>query len=273
MAVGTAREAYDDLAPAYDLLTADYPYDRWLGALETLARSHGLRGRRVLDVACGTGKSFLPLLARGWRVVGCDISGEMLARAAGKAPGARLVQADMRALDRLGSFDLVTCLDDALNYLLEADELVAALAGIRRNLARRGIAVWDLNTLAMYRAAFARDRTTDRDGVFLAWRGETAPSLEPGGPAQATVDVFAPAGEGLWERRSSVHRQRHWPVDVVCRLAGQAGLRVLAVHGQHPGAVLEDSLDELAHSKAVYLACRDDRSAGEEVMPVTIGSI
>jgi SAM-dependent methyltransferase len=259
MAVGTAREAYDDLAPAYDLLTADYPYERWLVVLEGLARSHGLRGRRVLDVACGTGKSFLPLLARGWQVVGCDISAEMLARAAAKAPGARLVQADMRALERLGSFDLVTCLDDALNYLLVEDELRAALAGIRRNLAPSGIAVWDLNTLAMYRAAFARDRTTDRDGVFLAWRGETATGLEPGGPAQATVDVFAPARDGLWERRSSVHRQRHWPVSVVRSVALRAGLRVLAVPGQHEGAVLEPALDELVHSKAVYLACRAER--------------
>src|SRR4051812_45169006 len=112
MPVASAREAYDDLAPAYDLLTADYPYERWLARLLALASEHGLRGGAVLDVACGTGKSFLPLLARGWDVVGCDISAAMLARAAEKAPAAELVQADMRSLDRLGSFDLVTCLDD-----------------------------------------------------------------------------------------------------------------------------------------------------------------
>ena len=95
--------------------------------------------------------------------------------------------------------------------------------------------------------------------MLLAWRGETARALEPGGPAQATVEVFAPAAGGLWERRSSVHRQRHWPLAHVHELARRAGLRILAVHGQHPGAVLEPELDELAHSKAVYLACRDDR--------------
>jgi SAM-dependent methyltransferase len=259
MPVGTAREAYDDLAPDYDLLTADYPYERWLAALEALARSHGLTGHDLLDVACGTGKSFLPLLAQGWRVAGCDISPAMLAVAAAKAPEARLVQADMRALPPLGEFDLVTCLDDALNYLLEEAELEAALAGIRSNLRPRGIAIWDLNTLAQYRASFARDRTTDRDGVFLAWRGETATSLEPGGPAQATVDVFAPAGAGLWQRRSSVHRQRHWPEPVVRAVAARAGLRIIAVHGQHEGAVLEPELDELVHSKAVYLAAQIER--------------
>jgi SAM-dependent methyltransferase len=259
MPVGTAREAYDDLAPDYDLLTAEYPYERWLAELEALARAHGLDGRDVLDVACGTGKSFLPLLQRGWRVVGCDISPAMLAVAAAKAPAARLVHADMRALPALGEFDLVTCLDDALNYLLHERELAAALAGIRRNLQPRGIAIWDLNALAQYRASFARDRTTDRDGVFLAWRGETAPSLEPGGPAQATVEVFAPAGGGLWERRSSVHRQQHWPEPVVRAVANRAGLEILAVHGQHEGAVLEPEFDELVHNKAVYVAARTER--------------
>jgi SAM-dependent methyltransferase len=227
----------------------------------------------VLDVACGTGKSFLPLLARGWRVVGCDISPAMLAVAAAKAPSVRLVQADMRALDGLGAFDLVTCLDDALNYLLGPGDLEAALAGIRRNLRRDGIAVWDTNTLAMYRSAFASDMTADRDGVFLAWRGETPTGLEAGGGAQATVEVFAPARDGLWERRSSVHRQRHWPPAHVRELARRAGLRILAVHGQHPGAVLEPELDELVHSKAVYLACRDDRPDREEVTAMSIGSI
>ena len=39
-------------------------------------------GERVLDVACGTGKSFMPFLARGWDVTACDLSPAMLARAA-----------------------------------------------------------------------------------------------------------------------------------------------------------------------------------------------
>src|ERR1041384_2483079 len=94
----TAREAYEDLAPAYDLLTAEYPHEPWLAARPELARAPGLRGRDVRDVACGTGKSFLPLLSRGYRVVGCDISPAMLALAAEKAPDVPLVQAELRTL-------------------------------------------------------------------------------------------------------------------------------------------------------------------------------
>jgi SAM-dependent methyltransferase len=262
MPIADAREAYDRLAPAYDALTASYGHERWLDVLEQLAVRHGLSGQNLLDVACGTGKSFLPLLAKGYRVVACDISKAMLAVAAQKAPDVRLLRADMRRLGRLGAFDLVTCLDDALNYMLEPDELEAALGGIRRNLAPRGLAVWDVNTIAMYRSQFATDRLDERDGMFVAWRGLTAPDVSSGDGAEATVELFAPAGNGLWRRSSSVHRQRHWPPQVVRALADRAGLRILAVHGQRPGAVIDDALDELVHTKAVYVACRDDRPEG-----------
>src|SRR4051812_47062489 len=114
-----ARDAYDALAPAYDLLTAGYAYDRWLAALERVAIEHGLSGRRLLDVACGTGKSFEPMLARGYAVTACDISPEMALRAAAKAASRADVHvADMRELPVFGRFDLVTCLDDAINHLL-----------------------------------------------------------------------------------------------------------------------------------------------------------
>lgn len=271
MAATDTREAYDRLAPAYDALTADYCHGRWLDALEALALRHGLRGRRLLDVACGTGKSFEPMLAKGYEVVGCDISEAMLARAAERAPHVRLLRADMRSLGRLGEFDLVTCLDDGLNYLLEREDLERALSSLRRNLAPDGIAVWDVNTLAMYRTSFAGDRLLERDGVFLAWRGDTSAQLAAGDPASVTVELFSPARDGLWERASSVHRQRHWPRHAVHAAAARARLRILAVHGQNPGALIDDFLDESVHTKAVYLACRDNRTT-REVTPCPSGT-
>ena len=131
-----SAEAYAVLAPAYDLLTAEYAYGPWLAAIEWLAVRHGLTGRRLLDVGCGTGKSFMPLLDRGFDVTACDISPEMVAAARAKARGrADVLVADMRRLPVLGEFDLITCIDDAINHLLGPDEVADTLAGLRENLA------------------------------------------------------------------------------------------------------------------------------------------
>jgi len=138
IAAPRADAAYDILAPAYDALTAGIDHEARLDAVETIACRHGLAGRRGLDVAGGTGRSFVPLLGRRYAVVACDSSGEMLRRAARKAPQTPVLVADVRTLPELGRYDLVTCLGGALNCLLHPDDVRAALRAVARSLVRAG---------------------------------------------------------------------------------------------------------------------------------------
>src|SRR4051794_36028967 len=141
--MSTAR-AYDVLAPAYDLLTAGYAYAPWLAAIDRLSRDHGLAGRLALDVACGTGKSLEALLELGYDAVGCDGSPGMAAVAQRKLGGrAQVFVADMCELPVCGRFDLVTCLDDALNHLPSPDAVATALRAMGANLAPSGLLAFD----------------------------------------------------------------------------------------------------------------------------------
>ena len=252
----TAAEAYEDLAPFYDELTREHDYEAWTSALEAAARRFGVRGRRLLDVACGTGKSFLPFLERGYTVTACDVSVEMAALAAAKAPGADVFVADVRALERLGSFDLITWLDDSVNYLLEQDELEGALESLAANLAPDGVLVFDVNTLSTYRSTFARDMTLEGAGLFLAWRGGCHGSEEPGCLAELVVEAFSELDPGVYERVTTRHLQRHHTRPAVETALAAAGLAALGVFGQLPDGSLEERAGELDHHKLVYLAQR-----------------
>jgi 2-polyprenyl-3-methyl-5-hydroxy-6-metoxy-1,4-benzoquinol methylase len=254
--------SYAVLAPAYDTLTEGYDYDRWLAEIERVASAHGLTGRRVLDVACGTGKSFLPLLRAGYSVTGCDISPAMLERAAAKAPDVPLHEADMRALPAFGAFDLVTCLDDALNHLLTPDELLAALRGIRRNLAPGGVAVWDTNTLSTYATMFTETHVIAAGETFVVWEGR-AEQAAAGMRVEALVHVFGKRSDGAWHRSASRQEQRHWPAEEIAAAAAAAGLRIVCVLGQRTGVVLEPELDEARHTKALYFAVHPEQEGGD----------
>lgn len=106
------------------------------------ARLAGCRpGAVILDAGCGNGRHAVPLARAGYRVVGLDSSGPLLAAARRAVRGARRPRFVRGSYTRLpfepGSFDAVMCLGTALGYLgEEADR--AALREFRRVLAPRG---------------------------------------------------------------------------------------------------------------------------------------
>jgi SAM-dependent methyltransferase len=250
-----AEIAYEAIAPVYDEFTAHHDYDLWLGQLMPKLEEHGVPGRRLLDVACGTGKSFIPLLEKGWKVTACDISPAMVAIAREKVGDrAELSVADMRELPVFGEFDAVLCLDDAVNYLLGNEELEGALTGMRRNLGPGGLLMFDVNTLQAYRTFFAEEVVVEREGRRMIWKGRSSADAEPGTIAEASFEVEAldpAAGPPI---APELHRERHFPEAEVLGALERAGLECLDVYGHHDDAIPKQPLDELDHSKGFYIA-------------------
>jgi SAM-dependent methyltransferase len=250
-----AEIAYEAIAPFYDDFTAHHDYELWLGNLLPELERLGLSGNRLLDVACGTGKSFIPMLERGWQVTASDISPAMVELARGKVGDAvALSVADMRELPDFGEFDLVWCLDDAINYLLGTEELEQALAGMRRNLGPGGLLMFDVNTIDAYRTFFAEEVVVERDGRRLVWKGQSSPDVEPGSISEASFEVLPPEGEDGPRIPPEMHRQRHFPEAEVLAALEQAGLECLEVFGHGHDAILCQPLQDEVHSKAVYIA-------------------
>ncbi|HUK64584.1 MAG TPA: class I SAM-dependent methyltransferase [Dongiaceae bacterium] len=75
------------------------------------ARGFDPRGRRVLDVGCGTGFFTAYYLDRGAVVTGLDIAPTSIARLGERFPGTRFVLADVSETRPDGSYDLVNAFD------------------------------------------------------------------------------------------------------------------------------------------------------------------
>jgi SAM-dependent methyltransferase len=250
-----AEVAYDAIAPVYDDFTAHHEYEAWIGMLLGLGEAHGLHGDTVLDVACGTGKSFLPMLDRGWRVTACDISPSMAELARAKSgPETRIEVADMRALPVYGSFDLVCCLDDAMNYLHSQEEVERTLRGMAANLAPDGVLIFDANTLIVYRGFFAEHVEVEANGRRLIWDGKTEGRIEAGEIAEASFEV-EPLEPGTGPTiEPEVHRQRHHPESELRAAIEAAGLELVGLYGHHFDGVPHQPMTEDDHTKAIYVA-------------------
>ena len=138
---------YTTIADHYDRLYNSQRVARADPFLQQLFLRHG-RVKDVLDVACGSFALDLPLLKRGYRVVGRDVSEAMLrlARRTLKTAGrtADLDRADMRSLRLDRRFDAVLCLGTAFNYLAALSDVRKALNTFRSHLRKGGMLVLDL---------------------------------------------------------------------------------------------------------------------------------
>ncbi len=163
-------EGFDALAPTYDRRLAGNPLLA-LESGEALSALPELSGKSVADVGCGTGRYALQVARMGAaRVVGIDLSPEMLAVARRKAERGELDdvitwrRGDL--LERLpladGAVDVVICAL-TLSFLLEVG---GALREMSRVLASGGsliVSDYHPHPLAQTRAdAVSRDGNTER---------------------------------------------------------------------------------------------------------------
>ena len=197
------RPDFSHKAARYDELR---PVDEnWWLIFETLVREGDLRGRRVLDVGCGTGR-FAAALAPQARVWGVDASPEMLAVARTRVPrgvGLKLGRAEELPF-KSGYFDRAV-----LNLVVHLVDRPRAFRELRRVLAPGGlvaIASFDASYFGGYwlNAFFPSLAVIDR-ARFPAAEDLSAELTEAGFSPPRLLRL---SGRGRHEREAALERVR-----------------------------------------------------------------
>jgi SAM-dependent methyltransferase len=132
---------YTKSAEFYDAIYSFKDYraesERLVMLIAQHKRSHG---RRLLDVACGTG-SHLQRLMRYFEAEGLDASAEQLAIAQTKCPSIPFHRGDMIDFDLGREFDIVTCLFSSIGYVKTAPRLRLAVANLARHVCVGGLLI------------------------------------------------------------------------------------------------------------------------------------
>ena len=157
--------AYERFARFYDAVTGDASA-QGSRVLESIRRYLPGAGS-LLELGCGTG-AVLAQLDDVASVSGLDRSPEMLAVAAGKVPRAHLVEADMASFSLDRRFDVVICVFDTLNHLLEFEQWRSLFDAVHEHLVGGGLFLFDVNTLGKLRQLSEADPWVhDFDGHVL----------------------------------------------------------------------------------------------------------
>lgn len=219
----TAYDGYAAFAPLYDEFIAHPAYRQWVLAIESTARSLGSGGVRLLDLGCGTGRSFAPLLGRGYLVTACEPVGSMLAQARRRSPRRVRIAQALAADAPAGAYDLVLALNDVVNCIPDADELRRTLVTVAHRLAPEGVFAFDVTPPASHARAFTTrgERATAR--ASFEWR--PMPATE----GHHVAHLHARPRRG--PEAISVHRQRVVEEAELHAALAHAGLRVAAVRG------------------------------------------
>jgi SAM-dependent methyltransferase len=204
---GVAR-GYDAALAGSSLFQIDLPF---------VGRHCPVNGR-LIDLGCGTGRLLMSLARRGTRVLGVDLSAEMLAVAREKARqsgvSVDLLRANVTELDCLAanSFDAAACLFSTLGMVRGAQERRRVVAHAHRLLRPGGRFI-----LHVHNRWF---NLWDRDGRRWLLRN-TLGSLV--GRA-ALGDRLMPVHQGIANLTLHLFTRRE-----VCRLLKGVGFRVIEV--------------------------------------------
>jgi SAM-dependent methyltransferase len=214
--------AFEEVADYYDHLMRTVPYGQWVDYVERLLGRWRATPRRVLDLACGTGKVGAEMLRRGYEVVGADLSEPMARGCRGQEPPLSAVVSDARQLAlRSGQFDLVVCLYDSLNYILEPEGLAAAVSEAGRVLRGGGLLIFDLNTVrALSAALFSQSSLYGRDPLKYDWHSHWDPESRI-----CRVDMWFgyTAEDGSQHQFEETHYQRAYSYQEVTGMLRAAG--------------------------------------------------
>jgi len=162
------RDAFAEIARYYDPIMEGVDYDRWQIQVEALGAMLP-RPFRHLDAGCGTANLVERLQGKGWTSAGIDLSPAMIGTAKKRNSRLPLAVADLRALPFRGAFDLVTCLFDSINFILDDGELRQAVAGLGASLAPGGILFFDVVTERMVRDHFEGPGWSEHNGRFKTY--------------------------------------------------------------------------------------------------------
>ena len=224
---------YNFLAPWYDALTGDIPYDKFIEFYEAEFARNGGEFRLLLDLCCGTGTLTWLMAEKGYEMIAVDQSVEMLMEAQSKPSNAEIrplfLCQDAEELDLYGTVDAAICSLDGMNYI-SPDAMPELCRRLNLFIRPGGLFIFDIRTPEILESLDGQIFVDEKDDVLCLWRAdydEELPGIVYG------MDIFSKRGR-LWERDSEEHVEYSYAPEYLRDLLESKGFEDVKFHSDCP---------------------------------------
>lgn len=218
------------LAAVYDYLVSGVDFDGWADYVEKIIKHFGFNPSSVLDLACGTGNTVLPMAYRGYEVKGVDISPEMIylarKKAEQKSVKADFYIGDIRNFNLDKPVELVTCFHDGLNYITNPSDLRDVFMKTAENLKNRGLFIFDLNAIKWVGQSQDMPYIIEEDEFTIIYETDYE---EQSAIWTVNLCCFIKEGE-VYRKYKEKHRERGYDPKFIEDLLVKAGFTFIAVY-------------------------------------------
>lgn len=201
-------EAYTILAKYYDSLMKDFNYDAYLNFIKGYAKGEGV------DLCCGTGEMTIRLAKQKCRMIGQDLSQDMLNVARDKArknfQNIIFIQSNVVDFEAPHKMDFMTCVCDGFNYI-DGKDFKSAINIIAKFIKKDGYLIFDISSQYKLEKIIGNNTfCEDTDKSTYIWSNTLN-----GDSIEMQVSFFEKEKSGLYKRIDDMSKQYIHTLDFV----------------------------------------------------------
>ncbi len=225
---------YNDFAKIYDRFQ-EIDYDEFVDFYKKIFAENNFYPETVIDLGCGSGEISLRMSKSGYKIVGVDISEDMLAIAQDKAfeQGSDILflNQDMAEFEYPNKADAVISSLDCINYLTEYEDVEKTFKCVKQVLLDGGLFIFDINS--EYKLSEILGNNTfiyEDDDAFCVWDCGYFPDDKICGFELNFFVKTAESRDGKYDRYFEYQEEHAYCIDEIKSALSEAGLNLLNIY-------------------------------------------
>lgn len=239
--------SYNKFAEIYDrLIYEDINYEKYEKKILDICKKYNVEMQNYLDLACGTGNMSIriaPYFKNIWIV---DNSEDMLMQADNKFRNSKLkcklVHQDMASLNLNQKFNLITCILDSTNYIVDIEALKEYFLNVKKHLSNDGIFIFDINSYYKLSEIMSNNTYTyDDNEVFYCWENFFEDDI-----LEMSLTFFV-KNDNLYERFDEQHIERAYTEEFMDSILSECGLTIVEKFDDYNSNIIKETTERLVY--------------------------